>query len=49
MNENCMHTLLGLFIENLRKAKKITIKALSKEAHISTKTYAHIKKGTMPG
>lgn len=48
MKENCKHTLLGILIENLRKVNKITIQDLSTEAHISTKTYARIKKGTMP-
>lgn len=47
MNEICMHSLLSAFIENLRKKKKITIKDLTLEAHISTKTYSHIKKGLM--
>lgn len=45
MNENCKHSLLSAFIEDLRKKKKITIAALASEARISTKTYNHIKKG----
>lgn len=44
MNENCMHSSLGAFIETLRKMRKITIAELALEAHISTKTYIHIKK-----
>lgn len=40
-----MHSLLSAFIERLRKEKKITIEELALEAHISTKTYSHIKKG----
>lgn len=48
MNENCMHSSLGAFIETLRKMRKITIAELALEAHISTKTYIHIKKGSMP-
>ena len=47
MNENCMHSSLGAFIETLRKMRKITIAELTLEAHISTKTYNHIKKGSM--
>ena len=47
MNENCMHSLLSAFIEKLRKEKRITIEELTLEAHISTKTYSHIKKGLM--
>lgn len=46
MNENCMHSSLGAFIETLRKMR-ITIAELTLEAHISTKTYIHIKKGSM--
>lgn len=49
MNENCMHSVLSAFIENLRKKKKITIEALALEAHISTKTYSYIKKVLMQG
>lgn len=37
MNENCMHSSLGAFIETLRKMRKITIAELALEAHISTK------------
>lgn len=44
MNENCMHSSLGAFIETLRKMRKITIAELTLEAHISTKTYIHIKR-----
>ena len=47
MNENSMHSSLGAFIETLRKMRKITIAELTLEAHISTKTYIHIKKGSM--
>ena len=47
MNENCMHSSLGAFIETLRKMRKITIAEVTLEAHISTKTYIHIKKGSM--
>ena len=47
MNENCMHSSLGAFIETLRKMRKIPIAELALEAHISTKTYIHIKKGSM--
>lgn len=35
MNENCMHSSLGAFIETLRKMRKITIAELTLEAHIS--------------
>ena len=47
MNENSMHSSLGAFIETLRKMRNITIAELTLEAHISTKTYIHIKKGSM--
>ena len=47
MNENCMHSSLGAFIETLRKMRKITIAELALEAHISTKKYIHKKKGSM--
>lgn len=45
MNEICVHAILAVFIEKLRKAKKVTIEVLSRESHISTKTYVSIKKG----
>lgn len=47
MNENCMHSSLSAFIEKLRREKRITIRELTTEAHISTKTYSNIKKGLM--
>ena len=47
MNENCMHSSLGAFIETLRKMRKITIAELTLEAHISTNQYLHIKTGSM--
>ena len=47
MNENCMHSSLGAFIETLRKMRKITIADLALVALFSTKTYIHIKKGSM--
>lgn len=43
MNENCMHSLLSAFIENLRKMKHNTIEELTTETHISTNTYNRIK------
>lgn len=47
MGKNFIHSSFGAFIETLRRMRKITIAELAFEAHISTKTYIHIKKGSM--
>lgn len=49
MNKICMYSLLGIFIEKLRKERRVTIEELASETHISTKTYIHIKKGMTRG
>ena len=47
MNKKCLHPFLAAYIERVRKEKKRTIEELCTDAHISTKTYACIKKGRM--
>ena len=47
MNENCMHSSLGAFIETLRKMRKNYYRGTYFGSSYQYKTYIHIKKGSM--